>query len=84
MSALDDLVAYVNGLLEESGGALESADGIRNDLLPIVSHIRAEALRETASILEPAAPEVSFFGPTFGPQVAAWLRMLADSKAVTR
>ncbi|MEU0783477.1 hypothetical protein ABZ341_18125 [Streptomyces sp. NPDC006173] len=34
-------------------------------------------LHGVADIADPEPPEVSPFGPTFGPQVADWLRMLA-------
>lgn len=38
--------------------------------------VRAEVLREVAVLVDPAAPEVSFFG-RYGAQIAAWLNMLA-------
>lgn len=81
MSATDDLVIYITELLEESGGATEMPEDVRNAILPIVSRIRAEAIRETAEVANPPRPEVSFFG-IYGPQVADWLRRIADSKAV--
>jgi hypothetical protein len=48
--------------------------------LALGQHAR-EVLHEVADMADPDEPEVSFFGPTFGPQVAAWLRMLADRAA---
>ena len=48
--------------------------------LALMRHAR-EVLHTAADLADPDEPEVSFFGPTFGPQVAAWLRMLADQPA---
>lgn len=48
--------------------------------LALMRHAR-EVLHEVADMADPDEPEVSFFGPTFGPQVAGWLRMLADRPA---
>lgn len=42
----------------------------------------SEVLRETADMADPETPEVSFFGGDVGRAVAAWLRMLADRRAV--
>lgn len=81
MAAIDDLVNYVNNLLENAGGALENEDEIRNDVLPILSKARQEAIREVATLADPVRPEVSFFG-VYGPQVADWLNRLARDKAV--
>lgn len=78
MSAIDQLVEYVTTLLENSGGASESPEDIRADLLPIVSLTRTEAIREVAVMADPAAPEVSFFG-IYGPQVAAWMNQIAQA-----
>lgn len=80
MSAIDQLVEYVAGLLDDNGGASEPDHAIRADLLPILSLARAEAIREVATLADPAAPEVSFFG-IYGPQVAAWLNQIAKAGA---
>lgn len=81
MPAIDDLVSYVTDLLENAGGATESAEDIKNELLPILSKARQEAVREVAVLANPAKPEVSFFGD-YGPQVADWLNRLNNTTAV--
>lgn len=59
------------------------ASASKDDTSDALLRHACKVLHGVADIADPEPPEVSFFGPTFGPQVADWLRMLADQKAVT-
>ena len=79
---LEDPGSNALGALYLLSQATLPVDAPKDDTaLALAQHAHA-VLHKVADMADPEPPEVSFFGPTFGPQVAAWLRMIADSKAV--
>ena len=80
---LEDPGSNALGALYLLSQATLAVDAPADDTGLALARHSSQVLHKVADMADPEPPEVSFFGPTFGPQVADWLRMLADSKAVT-
>ena len=75
---LEDPGSNALGALYLISQATVGVDAPKDDATLALGQHAAQVLHRVADMADPEPPEVSFFGPTFGPQIAAWLRMLAD------
>jgi len=80
---LEDPGSDAFGALYLLSQATLTVDAPKDDTGLALGQHASEVLHKVADMADPEPPEVSFFGPTFGPQVSDWLRMLAARKAVT-
>lgn len=75
---LEDPGSNALGALYLISQATVGVDAPKDDAALALGQHAREVLHKAADMADPEEPEVSFFGNTFGPQVAGWLRMLAD------
>ncbi|OQQ13025.1 hypothetical protein B0675_40110 [Streptomyces sp. M41(2017)] len=80
---LEDPGSDAYGALYLLSRATVGIDAPKDDAALALGTFASDVLHKVADMADPEAPEVSFFGVQAGPQVAAWLRMLADRKATT-
>ena len=78
---LEDPGSNAFGALYLISQATVGVEAPKDDAALALGQHASEVLHRAADLADPEEPEVSFFGPTFGPQVAGWLRMIADRPA---
>ena len=78
---LEDPGSNAFGALYLISQATVGVEAPKDDAALALGQHASEVLHRVAAMADPEPPEVSFFGGMVGPQVAAWLRMLADQPA---